>query len=376
MSAMKKKAGGVRLWVATKKGLWTYASDARRRSWSTREPSLFGHHVFHAAPDPREPGTVLAAARTGHLGPTVFRSTDGGKTWKEAAQPPKFKEGSGESVKHVFWISPGHASRPGEWYAGTAPHGVFRSADGGQTWEGVAGFNENPMRAKWKGEPENQPPDTPSTHSIRVDPRDADHLYVGCSPGGLFESKDGGKSWTSLNRGVENPYVTDAADTEFFHDPHCVQVHPLMPDRLYMQNHFGIYRIDRPAATWTRIGKAMPKAIGDVGFPIVVHPRDPETAWVIPMDATEVWPRTSVGGRPAVFVTTNGGKSWRKQAKGFPAKDAWWTVKRQCFAADPLKPLGLYFGSMQGQVWASRTEGSRWDLVAEHLPAVQSVEVG
>jgi photosystem II stability/assembly factor-like uncharacterized protein len=370
-----RKSARLLVWVATKKGLWALESDAKRRTWSAREPALFGQHLFHAAPDPADPRVVVVAGKTGHLGPTVFRSADQGKTWKEASKPPAFPAGSGESVKHVFWMSRGHASRPGEWYAGTAPQALFRSADGGITWEGVPGFNEHPMRKRWLGEPENQPPDSPSTHSIRVDPRNADHLYVGCSPGGIFESLDGGKSWTYLNDGVENPYSTGTSETAFFHDPHCVQVHPANPDRLYMQNHFGIYRLDRPATTWTRIGRAMPKAVGDIGFPIVVHPRDPETAWVIPMDGTEVWPRTSVGGKPAVFVTRNGGRSWIRQAKGFPPRNAWWTVKRQCFAADGLKPLGLYFGTMSGQVWASRAEGARWEPIAEHLPAVQSVEV-
>lgn len=361
--------------VGTRKGLWFLESDSRRRKWSVREPVLFGHAVFHAVPDPRDPRAILAAAKTGHLGPTVFRSGDRGATWKEAAKPPAFPQGSGESVQHVFWLTPGHASRPGEWYAGTAPHGIFRSADGGETWEGVKGFNENPQRRKWMGDPAQQPPDAPSTHSILVDPRDAGHLYVGCSPGGFFESRDGGAAWNPLNAGVENDLVPPGPDAEFAQDPHCVRLHPLAPDRLYQQNHFGVYRLDRPGETWTRIGRALPKTVGDVGFPILLHPRDPDTAWVIPMDGTQVWPRTSVGGRPAVFVTTNGGKSWRRLAKGFPERDAWWTVKRQCFAADPLKPAGLYFGTMSGQVWASRSEGGRWDPIAEHLPAVQSVEV-
>jgi hypothetical protein len=146
------------------------------------------------------------------------------------------------------------------------------------------------------------------------------------------------------------------------------------PDRLYQQNHCGIYRIDRPGDTWTRIGKAMPKAVGDVGFPMTVHPRDENTLWVLPMDGGGVWPRTSPGGKPAVFVSKNGGKSWTRQSSGMPAKDAWWTVKRQAMCADAGAPVGLYFGTTSGEVWASGDEGARWRCIARNLPEIYAVE--
>jgi photosystem II stability/assembly factor-like uncharacterized protein len=360
--------------VGTRKGLWILTSDARRRKWTQSEPALFGQIAWHAVLDPRDRRTILVASSTGHLGPTVFRSTDFGKTWKEAAKPPAFTPAVGDSVKHVFWLSPGHASEPGVWYAGTGPHGLFRTSDGGATWEGLAGYNENPQRKTWRGIPEQQPPDFPSSHSINVDPRDPKHLYVGFSGGGVMETLDGGASWKPLNKGVESPYAKDPEVDLSGYDPHCVRIHPRNPDRIWMQSHFGIYRLDRPSDTWVRVGKNMPKATGDIGFPIVLDPENPDRAWVVPMDGTEVWPRTSVGGKPAVFVTKNGGASWQKQAKGFPPARAWWTVKRQAFGADGLRPLGLYFGTMNGQVWASRTEGGRWETIADHLPAVISVE--
>ena len=137
------KAKRTRLLIATRKGLWTLVGDAARREWKLAGPQFLGHIVHHAMLDPRDGKTLLAAARTGHLGPTVFRSLDGAKTWKEAAKPPAFAEGSGRVVDHTFWLSPGHASEPGTWYAGTSPQGLFRSVDGGATWEGVAGFNES-----------------------------------------------------------------------------------------------------------------------------------------------------------------------------------------------------------------------------------------
>ncbi len=248
--------------------------------------------MHHAVADPRERKTLLAAARTGHLGPTIFRSVDRGRTWNEATRPPAFNPGSARTVDHTFWLAPGHANEPGVWYAGTSPQGLFRSEDGGASWTGVDGFNEHPQRKTWCGGDQDGTPDGPKLHSILVDPRDAAHLYIGMSSGGVFESTDRGGDWRPLNRGVKADFLPDP-NAEFGHDPHCVRLHPQLPDRLYQQNHCGIYRLDRPADRWTDIGVTMPKSVGAIGFPLVLHPRDPETLWVFPMDGSSVWPRVS-----------------------------------------------------------------------------------
>ena len=175
---------------------------------------------------------------------------------------------------------------------------------------------------------------------------------------------------------VKGMEVVEGLDPSFvaYHDPHCVQQSPTDPDRLWQQNHCGIYRLDRPATTWKRVGRAMPKAVGDVGFPIVVHPRDADTAWVFPMDGTMVWPRTSPSGRPAAYVTRDAGRSWSRQANGLPRSQAWWTVKRQAMAADARDPVGLYLGTTSGEIWTSPNEGRRWTNVARHLPEIYAVE--
>jgi hypothetical protein len=388
-AASKAKAPRVTVLVGTKKGLYLLHGDPARKSFRLDEPKFFGHVVSHVMQDPRDPKTVLAGVKTGHLGPTVFRTTDGGKTWNEAKEPPKFagqgpfsmfdeivppKEPKPRSVSQVFWLTPSPASRPGEWWAGTVPHGMFRSKDAGQTWQEVSGFTE-----AWKkfSSVEGKIGPTPGgaiTHSVIVDPRDPAHVYVSLSGGGTFESKDEGATWQPLNRGVAMDFSPEK-DAEYGHDPHCVVMHPSAPDRLWQQNHCGIYRIERPGAQWDRIGKNMPKAIGDIGFPIVLHPRDTSTAWVLPMDGTEVWPRTSVGGRPAVFRTTDLGATWKRLDAGFPRRDAWWTVYRQGFAADRADPAGLYFGTAAGSVWASANEGDRWREIARDLPPIVSVTV-
>ena len=158
------------------------------------------------------------------------------------------------------------------------------------------------------------------------------------------------------------------------HDPHCLAICPSNPDRLYQQNHCGIYRIDRPSDTWVRVGRNMPKRVGDIGFPMVVHPRNADTAWVFPMDGTSVWPRTSPDGKPSCYVTRNGGKTWKRLDSGMPASQAWWTVKRQSMAADACAPVGLYFGTTSGEVWMSGNEGEKWRRVAQHLPEIYAVE--
>ncbi len=364
------------LMVATRKGAWLYRGDTARRKWDADGPHFLGHIINHLMLDPRDGRTMLAAGSTGHLGPTLFRSTDLGKHWSEAKRPPAFPkaaDGKGRSVKHTFWLTPGHASEPGVWYAGTSPQGLFRSEDGGDSWEPFSTVNDDPQYRAWMGTEQDGTPDGPKMHSIIVDPRDPTHFYFGMSGGGVHESTDGGRTWTPLVDGMEVVEGFDARNIAF-HDPHCVRLCPSNPDRLYQQNHCGIYRLDRPSRTWQRIGKKMPKRVGDIGFPMVVHPRDDDTCWVFPMDGTTVWPRTSPDGKPSVYVTKNGGKTWKRLDTGLPASGTYWTVKRQAMTNDARDPVGLYFGTTGGELWMSRDEGARWTNIARGLPEIYAVE--
>ena len=365
--------------IATRKGAWLYHGDSTRKNWRPDGPHFLGHIINHLVLDPRDGRTLLAAAKTGHLGPTIFRSTDFGRSWKEAARPPAFPKApsgeTGRAVDHTFWLTPGHASEPGVWYAGTSPQGLFRSDDSGVTWEPFFSINEDPQFREWMGTVQDGTPDGPKLHSILVDPRDPAHIYFGMSGGGVHESIDRGRTWKPIVAGLEVVEGLDASKLAF-HDPHCVRLCPSNPDRLYQQNHCGIYRIDRPSNQWVRIGRNMPKRVGDVGFPMAVHPRDADSAWVFPMDGSSVWPRTCVGGVPAVYVTRNGGKSWLRTAGGLPERDVWWTVKRQAMAVDGNDPVGLYFGTTSGELWSSRNEGRQWACIARHLPEIYAVETG
>jgi hypothetical protein len=375
-------AGAVLLLVATRKGAWLLHGDAARRRWRLDGPHFHGHSISHLVLDPRDGRTLLAAAKTGHLGPTIFRSTDLGRTWKEASRPPAFAQptdGSpARSVDHTFWLAPCHTNQPGSWYAGTSPQGLFRSDDGGDTWQPLPGVNDNMTLREWMGTVQDGTPDGPKLHSIVIDPADPAHLLFGMSGGGVHESFDRGATWQTLIGGLE---VVEGFDftQPTFHDPHCIRACPSRSTRLYMQNHCGIYRLDRPSQVWQRIGRKMPRKVGDIGFPMVVHPRDADTAWVFPMDGSDVWPRTSPDGRPAAYVTRNAGRSWQRLDAGLPAEQAWWTVKRQALCADQRNPVGLYLGHTGGEIWMLRDDGGAtppqsWRNIARHLPEIYALE--
>lgn len=409
---MKPAGLRVKLLIGTRKGAFTITSDPVRNRWDLDGPKYLGHIIYHYVSDPRDPNSYVIAAKTGHLGPTVYFSKDGGATWKESSKPPQFDKKSeskeilpeedivaesakktaaaaeesaestnsgdsgdlkskGYAVQTVFWLTPGHQSEPGVWYAGTAPPGMFISRDGGDTWAPVDGFTDyTQANAGLHGETET--PGGQLTHSILVDPRDPNHMYTSISVGGTFESTDKGATWTPLNKGVFAEFLP-SPDEPYGHDPHLVVLHPLNPDRLYQQNHCGIYRLDRPDNKWIRIGDNMPKEVGDIGFPIVVHPENADRAWVFPMDGTEVWPRTSPDGKPAVYETQDAGASWQRHDMGLPAEHGYFTVKRQAMCGDYTVPLGLYFGTTSGEVWASIDEGKSWNCIVRHLPEIFSL---
>ncbi len=376
------------LLIGTAKGGFLLSSKGGRKGWELTGPFHLGSQVHDFRLDPRDGRTLLLCSTGGHLGPTIFRSSDRGKTWKEAKKPPQFEKvrsskrssaraaKNGRSVKMNFWLTPGHVSEKGVWYCGTCPQGLFRSEDSGSTWKGVAGFNEGPNYAKWTFDGKNETPAGALLHSILIDPRDRKHMLLSLSVGGTFESFDQGRKWTPLNQGVEADFLP-MKEPEFGQDPHCVILHPADPDRLYQQNHCGIYRLDRgETKRWQRIGRAMPKSIGDIGFPIVGHPRDPDVVWVFPMDGTKIWPRTSPEGKPAVYRTQNGGKSWERLDRGLPKKDAWFTVFRQAMDGDgDARATELYFGTTSGEVWSSRDEGESWNRIGEHLPKIYSLRI-
>ena len=221
------------LLIGTKKGAWRLTLGRDRQLRQLTGPLHLGAVVSHYVEDPRRPGYQLMAVGSGHLGPSVFVSTDAGKTWQESTQPPAFTPvGSiARAVDHVFWLTPGHASQPDVWYAGTSPQGLFRSDDGGMSWQEVVGLNHLAEFVDWRGGDKDGTPDGPKLHSVIVDSADARHLLSGMSSGGIFESHDEGGTWRPLNKGVATdfyPPKEDGSEYEYGHDPHCVVMHPVV----------------------------------------------------------------------------------------------------------------------------------------------------
>lgn len=375
--------GAIALLVGTRKGAFILHGDKTRRKWQAPVGMHIGSIIHHMVMDPRDHRTILMTSHTGHLGPTIFQSTDLGKTWKEATKPPAFPKApegqKGLAVHHNFWLTPGHASEPRVWYVGTSPAGLFRSEDDGMTWEGVTGFNNHPKYNPPPKEDET-PPDGQTLHSIMIDSRDPKHMYIGLSSGasGVFESKDQGKDWTPINKGVNGFEAYGVpADAEVGQEPHCMRIHPLNPDRLYQQTHAGVYFMNRPEGVWKRVGENLPKehGISDYSFPIVLHPRDPDTVWLFPLDGGFPLGRITPDGMPATYITRNFGKTWKRQDKGLPKGDGWFSLKRQAMTTDSRDPVGVYFGTTGGEVWASRDEGESWTQIANSLPEIYSAEV-
>ena len=364
------------LLVATDKGAFLYYSDADRRHWDVNGPHFLGSTIHHLALDSRDNKTLLVSVQSRISGSTIYRSTDFGKTWDSAHKPPAFPQDKlKRKVDHIYHLTPGHDSEPNVWYAGTSPQGLFRSEDCGDTWESVNGFNKNPKWENWTAKTIDGYPKVPKLHSILINPMDKQHIYLGMSYGGIFETTDGGNIWQPLNDGVNADYLEKSMPT-FGHDPHSVVFHPFKPERLYQQNHCGIYRLDRPDKKWVRIGDNMPADIGDIGFPIAIHPADPNIIWVFPIDGNEAWSRVSPEGQPALYCSQDGGETWFRQDIGLPMRNAWFTVLRQAMVTDSVNNTGIYFGTTSGSLWMSDNEGNSWRQIAVHLPRILAVETG
>jgi photosystem II stability/assembly factor-like uncharacterized protein len=351
---------GVLILAGTRKGLFTLRGDEERRAWRLEGPLLTGWEVFHAIRDQRD-GTIYAATNSLAYGSTVHRSRDEGHSW-ERAEGIGLPEGSELTLERTWHVEPGHESRPDTVWLGAAPGVLFRSDDVGASWEPVRGILEHPTRERWMPGAGGM-----CCHSISLDPGDAERLFVGISAAGTFRTDDGGETWTPANKDV-------AAD--FLPEPHpevgqCVHkllVHQERPERIWQQNHCGVYRSDDRGENWERLdGNGLPS---DFGFALALHSRDPDTAWVVPEEGAAN--RVTCDGRLGVYRTRDAGASWELR----PALDeAWVAVLREAGASDTLDPVGVYVGTQSGSVFVSPDEGETWLEAARHLPPVLSIEV-
>lgn len=355
------KKGDTVLAVGTRKGLFVLHSRDRKR-WRTRGPWFEGTSVHHAIPDRRDGRTLFAAVTSDHWGPSVQRSTSWGARWQKAKAEPQFKEGSGLAVSRVWHVQPGV---DGELWAGTEPAGLFRSRDGGRSWEGIEALNAHPERASW----------IPGggglcLHTILPHPTDARRLVVAASAVGVLETRDAGVTWHVRNGGIRADHLPEKVTSEdaFGSCPHKLVRDPTEPGTLYMQNHFGVYRRREDDASWKDIGRGLPSRFG---FPIAAHPRE-RAFFTLPLAGD--FNRVAPDGALAVWTLRDGARAWTPRRKGLPQSGAFVTVLREGMTTDEEDPCGVYFGTTGGELWGSRDEGASWARIAERLPPILSVE--
>ncbi|MGY1773947.1 WD40/YVTN/BNR-like repeat-containing protein [Blastococcus sp. SYSU D00813] len=348
--------------IGTRKGLWLARSDDDRRSWTLDGPHLLAQEVAAVSVDTRGPAPrVLAGVQYGHWGPTVMRSDDLGRSWQETASGAiRFPQDTGAALSRVWQLRPDSADRPGVVWAGCEPHSLWRSADGGCTFELVRGLWDHPHRPTW--EPGGG---GGAVHTVLPDPA-SDRVLVAMSTGGVYLSEDGGGSWEPRNRGITAVFLPDELP-EYGQCVHKVAVDAGDPDRLYAQNHFGVFATDDAGVSWRSVAGGLP---ADFGFPIAASPRTPGTAWVVPLVADVE--RLPPGGRLRVHRTRDGGGTWTELGEGLPDA-SWAAVMRDALCVDDGDPTGVYVGTRDGCVYASADEGDTFALVAAHLPDVLAV---
>lgn len=348
----------VMLLVGTKKGAFLLESDEKREEWDVRGPFCESWEIMHATYDPAS-GTIFAAGQSGWYGAAVWRSRDLGETWSHSSQGITYGD-EGPKVGKLWNVTPAH----GALYVGADPAGLFRSDDGGDTFVHVAGLRNHPTQPQW--EPGNG---GLCLHTIVPHPTDPKQIWVAASAVGCFYTADGGETWETRNQGIRAEYFPGYEAHEVGYCVHKIVMAPGNPDVLYQQSHQGMYRSDDGGRRWQSITAGLPT---DFGFPIVVHPHDPKTAYVIPLQADAS--RTMIGGAAAVWRTRDGGETWERMSEGLPQSGAYLTVLREAMATDTLPDAGIYFGTSTGQVFGSRDGGDSWQLIAEFLPPISGVE--
>ncbi|ROQ73105.1 hypothetical protein EDD95_5751 [Streptomyces sp. CEV 2-1] len=352
----------VLLTVGTRKGL--FIGRRHDGAWKFDGPHFNAQAIYSVAIDTRrEVPRLLVGGDSAHWGTSVFHSDDLGATWIEPKRPAvKFPEFTGTSLERVWQLHPAGPEAPDVVYAGTEPAALFRSRDSGESFELVRPLWEHPTRSKWVpgggGE---------GLHTVLTDERDAQAVTVAVSTAGVFRTADGGESWTPANKGVSAVFLPDP-NPEFGQCVHKVSRDAVDPDRLYLQNHWGVFRSDDAGSNWTDIGEGLPS---DFGFAVAAHPHRADTAYVFPINADA--DRVPAEHRCRVFRTRDAGDSWEPLSAGLPEGAHYGTVLRDALCTDDADPAGVYFGNRNGEVYASADDGDSWQQLITHLPDVLCV---
>jgi photosystem II stability/assembly factor-like uncharacterized protein len=386
-----------RVLVGTKKGAFILTADGKRQKWEVSGPYFAGWELYHLKGSPADLNRIYASQTSGWFGQVIQRSDDGGKTWFQPGTPPGEEKGpggmpKGESNKFVYdtsketgapltthqwydgtqhpwefkrvWHLEPSLTEPDTVYAGVEDAALFITRDGGRTWKELSGLRGHGTGPKW----------TPGAggmglHTILLDPKNQNRMYIAISAAGAFRTDDNGKTWKPINKGLHSNYMPDP-DAEIGHCVHRIALHPSRPDVLFMQKHWDVMRSDNAGELWKEVSGNLPT---DFGFVIDVHAHEPETIYVVPIKSDgEHFPPE---GKLRVYRSRTGGNEWEPLSKGLPQQNCYVDVLRDAMAVDKFDPCGVYFGTTGGQVYASADGGDSWAAIVHDLPAVLSVEV-
>jgi serine/threonine protein kinase len=357
---LQVKKGDFLLLVGTIKGAFLLRSNAQRKRWEVGGPYFHGQAVYAMAYDGRAGRHRVWLSTQSYWGTLLRSSDDFGKSWTNPQEAPiRFPLDTGVSLKNIWQIALGRLEEPGVLYCGVEPAALFESRDSGETWSLVRGLFDHPHRPRWV--PGNG---GLALHTIVLDPEDRRRMYVAISAGGVYRTDDGGRTWTAQNQGIRAMFMP-VKYPEFGQCVHKIAMHPSRPDRLFLQNHWGLYRSVDHGGGWIDIANGVPS---DFGFAMVMHPRNPDCVYIVPVESDEF--RCACDGRLRVYRTRNAGASWEALSRGLPQKGAYETVLRDGMTADSFDPAGIYLGTRSGQIFGSMDEGRNWQKILAGLPAV------
>jgi photosystem II stability/assembly factor-like uncharacterized protein len=360
-----KENGDVLLLVGTMKGAFVLRSDESRKKWKVDGPHFRGFAIYAMLHDKRNGrNRTFVGANNAFIGSALRTSDDFGRTWTEPDQYTiKFPEDSGRALKQIWQVVPGRANEPDVMYCGVEPAALFESRDGGETWKPNRGLLNHEHQPRWQ-------PGAGGLclHTIVLDPKNPKRMLIAISAAGVYRTDDGGKTWKARNVGVRAEFLPDKYP-EFGQCVHKVVQHPSQPERLFLQNHWGLYRSDDWGDSWTDIANGVPS---DFGFAMQMHPNDPDTVYIVPLESDMF--RCTPEAKLRVYRTTDAGASWEPLTEGLPQKNAYETVLRDAMTADSMDDAGIYFGTRSGKVFGSTDDGATWREIADSLPPVVCVK--